>query len=91
MPALRRWHGRLHVPCGEMSSLATPVTADHKPTVCLGCAVKAACENAENSLGYTRYPMSPWSEAVQTTLHGEQHAPERRGAEEASLQEAVLG
>jgi hypothetical protein len=28
MPALRRWHGRLHFPCGEMSSLATPVTAD---------------------------------------------------------------
>jgi hypothetical protein len=28
MPALRRWHGRLHFPCGEMSSLTTPVTAD---------------------------------------------------------------
>ena len=31
MPALRWWHGRLHFPCGEMSSLATPVTADKSP------------------------------------------------------------
>jgi hypothetical protein len=33
MPALRWWHGRLHFPCGEMSSLATPVTADYIPKV----------------------------------------------------------
>jgi hypothetical protein len=38
-----------------------------------------------------RYPMSPWSLALQTTLEGEQHAPERRHAGEASPQEVVLG
>jgi len=30
MPILRRWHGRLRFLCGEMSSLATPVTADQQ-------------------------------------------------------------
>jgi SRSO17 transposase len=38
-----------------------------------------------------RYPMSPWSSALQTTLEGEQHAPERHHAGEASPQEVVLG
>lgn len=35
--------------------------------------------------------MSPWSEALQTTLQGEQHAPERRHEGEASSQEVLLG
>jgi len=38
-----------------------------------------------------RYPTSPWSSALQTTLEGEQHAPERHHAGEASPQEVVLG
>jgi hypothetical protein len=38
-----------------------------------------------------RYSMSPWSEALQTTLQGEQHAPERRHEEEASFQDVMLG
>jgi hypothetical protein len=38
-----------------------------------------------------RYPMSPWRSALQTTLEGEQHAPERHHAGEASPQEVVLG
>jgi hypothetical protein len=35
--------------------------------------------------------MSPWNEALQATSEGEQHVPERRHEEEASLQEVVLG
>ena len=35
--------------------------------------------------------MSPWSYALRTTLQGEQHAPERRHEEEASLQDVLLG
>jgi len=42
-------------------------------------------------LSVCRYALSPWSQAVQTTLHGEQHAPERCHAEEASFQDVMLG
>jgi hypothetical protein len=38
-----------------------------------------------------RHPMSPWSEASETTLWREQHAPERRHEGETSSQEVVLG
>ena len=54
------------------------------------CAVKAVWKNVETPWIY-RYPMSPWSEALQTTLSREQHAPERRHAGEPSPQEVVLG
>ena len=51
-------------------TLATPIcriqttsklTLLVKLTVCLECAVQAACKNGGNTLGYARYPMSPWS------------------------------
>ena len=42
-------------------------------------------------LSVCRYALSPWSEALQATPHGEQHAPERRHAEEASFQDVMLG
>ena len=35
--------------------------------------------------------MSPWSSALRATLQREQHAPERRHEEKASLQDVVLG
>src|SRR3954471_15229609 len=41
-------------------------------------------------LSVCRYALSPWSLALQTTLQGEQHAPERRYAEEASFQDVVM-
>jgi len=42
-------------------------------------------------LSVCRYALSPWSLALQTTLQGEPHAPERRHAEEARCQEVMLG
>src|SRR5712691_9025520 len=36
-----------------------------------------------------RYALSPWSEALQTTLQGEQHTPERRHAGEALRHEVA--
>ena len=45
------------------------------------CAVKAVWKNVETPWIY-RYPMSPWSEALQTTLSRAQHAPARRHASE---------
>src|SRR4029453_3840746 len=40
-------------------------------------------------LSVCRDALSPWSEALQTTLQGEQHAPERRYAEEALRHEVA--
>src|SRR5712691_12003978 len=40
-------------------------------------------------LSVCRYALSPWSEALQTTLQGEQHTPERRHAEEALRHEVA--
>ena len=42
-------------------------------------------------LSVCRYALSRWSSALQATLHGEQHAPERRQAEEARFQDVMLG
>src|SRR6266478_7167720 len=40
-------------------------------------------------LSVCRDALSPWSSALQTTLQGEQHAPERRHAEEALRHEVA--
>src|SRR6266581_2813018 len=54
------------------------------------CAGKAVWKNVVTPWR-DRYPRSPGSEALQTTLSREQHAPERRQAGEPSPQEVVLG
>jgi hypothetical protein len=46
---------------GPLSSEPRFLRQAARPPVSLECAVQAACKNGGNTLGYTRYPMSPWS------------------------------
>jgi hypothetical protein len=55
---------------------------------CARCAVQAAWKHVATPWVY-RHPLSPWSEASQTTLRREPPAPARRHEEETSLQEVV--
>ena len=61
--------------------------------LCLPLNASAPCRRKggmSHDLSVCGYALNSWSSALQTTLEGEPHAPERRHAEEARFQDVTL-